>query len=601
MLGRVDTTKYQAGAESISNFIVRPQGALWRRSGTRNCHQTRASELHSHCIDFSFSDVAGYVLEFGNKYAWVYKNRLPVIDNVTGAGVTWRRTNTGVADDGSGRPRITCGNVSAISSVTNNGSGLYRITLAVAYGLRSGSKVLIAGTGTGADGSWTAIHVSTTSFDLAASTVTTTAGAGGTVQSHLLRPGDRVIVANSTACPSINGTWTVHSVPDYATYVLANTSYVAPGGGIFGHSWTRIVEFDTPYLETDIDQIYATQAGDVLYLCHPSYATRKVYRTSDTAWTAATVQFQDGPYLSQNNLAPFVNTTSPQYGTKFPDVSLRLTGYTHTATVYSDTAFAGGGPPSTDQGKYIEWREGDQWRLGLVTSMAPGASTGTVNVIDNVLQYLDEATKVNPKWGWGGISSPVPHAGVRQKFDSNNVLQANGAGASPTKIIANYSGSFNQADVGKFVRWMGITGSATTNKRGWALIDEVAASSNGAQCNLATSVTMVSFQAISAATPAYTGNVTITNEVISATITAYQNGATAGMFASTDVGRLIRLGFGSRFTWGKIASFVNSTQVTVTLYEPMPRDVHNALYLAGNGDNSAVDSGITYDWRLGAF
>jgi hypothetical protein len=36
LYGRVDLQKYAAGAEAIENYIVRPEGGVMRRHGTRN-------------------------------------------------------------------------------------------------------------------------------------------------------------------------------------------------------------------------------------------------------------------------------------------------------------------------------------------------------------------------------------------------------------------------------------------------------------------------------------------------------------------------------------------------------------------------------------
>jgi hypothetical protein len=76
------------------------------------------------------------------------------------------------------------------------------------------------------------------------------------------------------------------------------------------------VEISTPYLEADLDEIYPVQTIDSLYLFHKSYATRKLTRTSDTAWTLTEVAWNDGPYLDKNEtsttltLASFASSTT---------------------------------------------------------------------------------------------------------------------------------------------------------------------------------------------------------------------------------------------------------------------------------------------------
>ena len=43
-------------------------------------------------------------------------------------------------------------------------------------------------------------------------------------------------------------------------------------------------EFVTPYAHGDLELLTFIQEADVMYLCHPLYAPRKLSRTSDTSW-----------------------------------------------------------------------------------------------------------------------------------------------------------------------------------------------------------------------------------------------------------------------------------------------------------------------------
>ena len=57
----------------------------------------------------------------------------------------------------------------------------------------------------------------------------------------------------------------------------------------------RVVEIATPYATADLFSIQYAQTADVMYLVHPSYAPRKLSRTSHTNWTLTEVDLQDGP------------------------------------------------------------------------------------------------------------------------------------------------------------------------------------------------------------------------------------------------------------------------------------------------------------------
>ncbi|KKK67499.1 hypothetical protein LCGC14_2953470, partial [marine sediment metagenome] len=60
------------------------------------------------------------------------------------------------------------------------------------------------------------------------------------------------------------------------------------------------VELVTTYTTAQIPELTFAQTVDALYICHTAHATAKLTRTSDTAWTLADVDFQDGPYLAEN-------------------------------------------------------------------------------------------------------------------------------------------------------------------------------------------------------------------------------------------------------------------------------------------------------------
>jgi hypothetical protein len=89
LYGRVDLQKYPAGAETVENYIVRPEGGVMRRHGTRFAGETRAHAKQSRLIPFVFSTVQAYMLEFGDGYIRFWKDYAPITSStVTISGVS---------------------------------------------------------------------------------------------------------------------------------------------------------------------------------------------------------------------------------------------------------------------------------------------------------------------------------------------------------------------------------------------------------------------------------------------------------------------------------------------------------------------------------
>ena len=72
ILGRTDITKFANGVSILENFIVKPQGAASRRSGSRLVNEVKEQAKFTRLIPFEFSDVQAYILEFGDLYMRVY-------------------------------------------------------------------------------------------------------------------------------------------------------------------------------------------------------------------------------------------------------------------------------------------------------------------------------------------------------------------------------------------------------------------------------------------------------------------------------------------------------------------------------------------------
>ena len=78
--GRVDVNKYQNGVQLLKNFIIMPQGGVYRRPGTKFINEVKNSANFTRLIPFEFSTIQAYVLEFGNQYIRIYRDGGLVVD-----------------------------------------------------------------------------------------------------------------------------------------------------------------------------------------------------------------------------------------------------------------------------------------------------------------------------------------------------------------------------------------------------------------------------------------------------------------------------------------------------------------------------------------
>lgn len=73
--GRTDKEFYPAGAKLLENFIPQVQGPIIQRSGTAYVKELKDSSARAILIPWEFSTTDAYVLEFGDQYMRVYRNR----------------------------------------------------------------------------------------------------------------------------------------------------------------------------------------------------------------------------------------------------------------------------------------------------------------------------------------------------------------------------------------------------------------------------------------------------------------------------------------------------------------------------------------------
>ena len=129
-----------------------------------------------------------------------------------------------------------------------------------------------------------------------------------TANGHGYGNGDEVFVSGVAGMAELNGrNFRVASATanSFALLDLGGSSVDGSGYAAYqsGGQSQRVYEIASPYAANEVFDIGYVQSNDVIYLCHPSHAVRKLTRTGDTAWTLTTVTFQPGIAAPTNVVA----------------------------------------------------------------------------------------------------------------------------------------------------------------------------------------------------------------------------------------------------------------------------------------------------------
>jgi len=84
---RVDLAQYANGCRTVSNFLLHPQGGVYRRGGTEYIAGVKTNSKKVRLVPFEFSISQAYVLEFGENYIRFYANQAQVVSGSPSAAV----------------------------------------------------------------------------------------------------------------------------------------------------------------------------------------------------------------------------------------------------------------------------------------------------------------------------------------------------------------------------------------------------------------------------------------------------------------------------------------------------------------------------------
>jgi hypothetical protein len=363
------------------------------------------------------------------------------------------------------------------------------------------------------------------------------------------------------------------------------------------------VEVTTPYGENDLAGLRFAQSADTLFIAHGSYYPRVLTRTSSTVWTLAAYANEDGPYavvtpkvnvtltVSRGGTGTitsskvlFVLTGSPTAivsvvvdrtlghyvvyaaGTS----SILVTGHTAAPGVngawmavppynagartvpgvgiLSTDYQASGGTWQQIQTAFVEYREDNLWKAAQVFAV----TSDTVATVKTwPMWYAPSEVTTNFNWDSNYTFAPV--------------------------VTASASGVFTPGDVGKLVRVTSVSGTAAFYNTYWAVLTKYVNSyTMGAEPLAVANYNDSSYI------------ITVSGQTIIATLTAKST-----CFASTDVGKQIRLKYGSHWTVGTITVYTSATVVTVVLVDFPPLD--------DSGTGAYYNGGETDTWKMSAW
>jgi len=182
-------------------------------------------------------------------------------------------------------------------------------------------------------------------------------------------------------------------------------------------------EISSPYLEAELFDIKYAQSADVMYICHPNHAVRKLSRTGHTAWTLTEVDFQNGPFMDHN-----ISTTTLTAGHTSVGSSGNLT-LSSTTGVNNDQGWL-----STDVGRLVHFKEG-HYKITSITSTTVAVSTCVV---------APSSGSASTDFALGSFSDTTGHPSCVTFFEQRLVFAA--TLSQPQTLFFSVSGDYENMD-----------------------------------------------------------------------------------------------------------------------------------------------------------
>jgi hypothetical protein len=182
-------------------------------------------------------------------------------------------------------------------------------------------------------------------------------------------------------------------------------------------------EISSPYLEAELFDIKFAQSADVMYICHPNHAVRKLSRTGHTAWTLTEVDFQYGPFQDHN-----ITTTTLTAGSTTVGASTNLT-LSSTTGVNSNQGWL-----TTDVGRLVHLKDG-HYKITARTS----ATVAVATCIDS-----PSSASASTDFALGAFSDTTGHPSCVTFFEQRLVFA--GTTDQPQTLFFSKSGDYESMD-----------------------------------------------------------------------------------------------------------------------------------------------------------
>ena len=182
-------------------------------------------------------------------------------------------------------------------------------------------------------------------------------------------------------------------------------------------------EISTPYLEAELFEIKYAQSADVMYICHPNHAVRKLSRTGHTAWTLTEVDFQTGPFQDHNITSTTLTASHTAVGS-----SGNLT-LSSTTGVNSNQGWL-----STDVGRLVHLKDG-HYKITAYTSSTVVVATCVVS---------PSSGSASTDFALGAFSNTTGHPSCVTFFEQRLVFA--GTKEQPQTLFFSKSGDYESMD-----------------------------------------------------------------------------------------------------------------------------------------------------------
>ena len=200
-------------------------------------------------------------------------------------------------------------------------------------------------------------HGSITESPTTITNITSADPAVVTSASHGYSNGDEVFIQDVVGM-NINSRWVKVANVTTNTYEIqdldGNDIDLSAETYASGGTASKIYEISTPWDEDDIQTLQWTQSADVMFIAVKDKHPKTLTRSSDTNWTLADYEYEDGPY---NN----INSTSTTITPSATSGSVTLTAST---SIFD----------SNDVGRWVRVKQGSQWGAAKITAYSSGTS-----------------------------------------------------------------------------------------------------------------------------------------------------------------------------------------------------------------------------------